>query len=91
MDLRSLHRATTHYGIKTQDIQSDVAFALCPVPECQKRVRLTAYGRFHEHVNNYGFSCDSVSMTPTEAGAIQIDDDGRLVGTDEMRQVAADD
>lgn len=91
MELRSLHRATTHYGVKTHEVRQEITFVVCPVPECLKRVRLTAYGRFMEHVNGYGFSCDSVSMTPAEAEAIQIDGAGRLVGMDEMRQVAADD
>ena len=76
--------ATSHYGIRTAEQQRPPVRVVCPVPGCGRNVTLTQSGYLEWHANGFGFCCDGTNLSPARAANLQIDDEGRLVGVDEM-------
>lgn len=80
--------ATTNYGDPTaKGLSYKIQNAACPVPGCIWIGELTASNNFPWHNNMFGFACDSVGRTITQAKTLQIDEHGRLLDVDEMQKV----
>lgn len=83
-----MFKATTHYAEQSVKGLSEPTLkkAACPIPGCSWIGTLTHNSTFPWHSNTLGFTCDSTGLSIAKAKNIQIDENGKLIGIDEMKK-----